>query len=771
MTPESPGSLDRLFRWLVARRWWIVAVYALLLPPGVWFALQVEQDNSLDRLIVQTDADYQENEAFEKVFGSGEFVILLAEAPDPFTPEVLRRVEEIEARLRRVKGIEPSSALDVYRRARGALRGTPEDAERFRAFATGTRLLRKQGLVGADFLSIPIGLQAPNAAETKERLEAIDAAIAGFEKDLGPLTALRKTGGPYINRYLDEDTSRASLRYMPIFAFLLLGLNLFLYRSWRALFAFVITIGAAVALTVGYVGATGGVITIVSPLIPMTILITCTATLVYIHSRFVECPEDEPPEEHQIFALSNKFVACTASIFAAAAGFGALTVSRIRPIRELGVWTAVGLMITWVVVFTLFPALQRILGTPTKHERRVAGAWFQHLVVGLPRFTYRWRYALIGSALLLCAAGVVALFGVPGIVAPMPLETDALAYMNPDTPLYADTQRLEQVISGLSVTEVWVKGGLGAVADPAVLLGLDRFQDSLERTEGVGSVAGPTTILRMMRYTSGEGDGFPEERADLEKAAADLEQLAATEPMLQSFVDAALSQTHISVISRGVDYEAFRRLEAEIRGRWEEAVRRDPALGALEMKTTGIAPLEAKISYYLVPTLVESFALTVAIIFAAFLLVFRNGAARLMAMIPSLFAILVMFAVMRVTGIGLNVATILIASTVLGASENDQIHFFYHFLERRKNGSVEEGLRHTLHIAGKAIGYATLINAGGFLAFAFADLPPMRQFGILSALAFSLSMLADFTALPAALWIVFRQKPDGDRSPEEGESL
>ena len=38
---------------------------------------------------------------------------------------------------------------------------------------------------------------------------------------------------------------------------------------------------------------------------------------------------------------------------------------------------------------------------------------------------------------------------------------------------------------------------------------------------------------------------------------------------------------------------------------------------------------------------------------------------------------------MRVTGIPLNIATILIGSTVLGATENDQIHFFYHFQEGR----------------------------------------------------------------------------------------
>jgi predicted RND superfamily exporter protein len=109
----------------------------------------------------------------------------------------------------------------------------------------------------------------------------------------------------------------------------------------------------------------------------------------------------------------------------------------------------------------------------------------------------------------------------------------------------------------------------------------------------------------------------------------------------------------------------------------------------------------------------------------------------------------------------LNVATILIASTVLGTSENDQVHFFYHFLEKRREGGTTEAcLAHTINVAGRAIFSATLINAGGFLAFALADLPPVRQFGVLSAVAFLLSMIADFSALPAALWIVFRERPD-----------
>ena len=108
-------------------------------------------------------------------------------------------------------------------------------------------------------------------------------------------------------------------------------------------------------------------------------------------------------------------------------------------------------------------------------------------------------------------------------------------------------------------------------------------------------------------------------------------------------------------------------------------------------------------------------------------------------MVPSLFAILVMFLFMRLFGIPLNVATILIATTVLGATENDQIHFFYHFQEAAQRRLRPSGRsRHAIRVAGHAIVFATLINAGGFLALILSSLPPMRQFGIITALAFAL---------------------------------
>jgi len=762
--------LSRFFTRMVAWRVYVVTVYAVLLIPSVYFAIQVHQDNSIDRLIVETDPDYRATRDFQRVFGAGEFAVLLAESDDPLSLPVVARVDRLERALAAIPKVTANSALSVFRRARAGFEPTAATVEAFRKFVTGTDLFRKQGLVGDHSLAIGLMLDVNGNQDRERTLAAIDRAIDASAPGPGPLPAVYRLGQPYVNTYLDE-TERGAWRYFVLFAVFVVILNLSLYRSVRTLAAFLITLGVCLAASVGYIGLTGGTLTIVSPMVPMTILVTATATLVYIQSRFVERPAGRPVDVHQVFALTNKFVACTASIFATAVGFAALTVSRIRPIHEMGIWVAVGLLLTWVIVFTLFPALQKLLRTPTALERSVAGARFVHVAVWLPRFSYRWRWPLVGTALLLTACGVVALFGMPGLLGPMPILTDPVEYMDHGSSLYRDIKRFQPAIPGLSITQVWLKGPIESVAEPAVLTGLDHFQQELERDPSVGAAVGLTTILRMMRYLSGEGDGWPTDATALEQLSGDLESTLAREPMLARFVEPhGLGQTQLTVITRSAENEGFERLKATIRRDWADAVKAQPALRQFELHTVGLNPLHAKMAQNLVPTLVESFALTVCIIFAAFLVVFRSGTARLMALLPSIFAILVMFLIMRLTGMRLNIATILIASTVLGTSENDQIHFFYHFLEKRRSGTVEASLQHTLHIAGRAIVFATLINAGGFLAFGLGDLPPVRQFGVLAALAFVLSMIADFTALPAALWILFRARPDTEGAMAQSEA-
>ncbi len=546
-----------MFAFVVARRWHVLVLYTLLVPPSVYFALRVRQDNSIDRLIVPTDPGYIATREFEKVFGAGEFALLLVEADDPLSPGVVEHVDRIERGLRAVPHVTANSALSVFRRARAGFEPSAEQDEAFREFVMGTDLFRKQGLAGPHSLAIGLTLNVHGTAERAATLAAIDQVIATSARPNEPPQIVHRLGQPYVNAYLDE-TQRSAWRYFVLFGGFVVALNVALYRSLRTLAAFLITLGVCLAVSVGYIGVTGGTLTIVSPMVPMTILVTVTATLVYIQSRFVDRPAERPVDAHQLFALENKFVACTASMFATAAGFAALLVSKIRPIRHMGLWVAVGLVFSWIVVFTLFPALQRVLRTPTRQERGTAGARLAHIVTWLPRFSYRWRWSLVVAALTLSVAGAVALVGAPGIIGPMPILTDPVEYISHDSTLYRDIKRLQPVIPGLSITQVWLKGSLGSVSEPAVLTGLHSFQQALEHDPDVGAAIDLTMILRMMRYIAGLGDGWPDNPEAVEQLAGDLAGLLSTEPLLQHFVQPhQLAQTQLTVITRTAEHEGF----------------------------------------------------------------------------------------------------------------------------------------------------------------------------------------------------------------------
>jgi predicted RND superfamily exporter protein len=360
----------------------------------------------------------------------------------------------------------------------------------------------------------------------------------------------------------------------------------------------------------------------------------------------------------------------------------------------------------------------------------------------------------VGAAIALMLCGATALLGIPGVVAPLPLEMDVLNYVNPTERVAQDTRRFEQS-NGLDVVELWLKTPPGHVLDPDLLRAVELLTRELESDPRITAVDGPTSVLRWAHYIETGSDRLPTEQSAWPKLASDLEQILLTQPGARRYVELTdLANTRLSVRGRAKLFGRIGSMRTVIEQKWAVARANEPALRPVVGAVVGKGVLGAEITRRLVPTLTESFALTAGVIFVAFLVVFRSPSARLMTLIPSLFAILCVFLVMRMAGIGLNIATILIGSTVLGATENDQIHFFYHFQEGDSTGTTAGALQHALLVAGRPILFATLINASGFLALALSDLPPMREFGIVASSAFVLALLADFTALPAALWIL-----------------
>ena len=753
--PASP-KVVRFFLHILRARVGIAVGFALLAAAGIYGASRIPNDPAIERLIVAGDPVARATQEFDRLFPEGQQALLMLESQDPLSAASLRAADRLERALAKIPKVQAHSLLDLGRRPGGSTDISADDAAHIRAFATGTPMFRRAGLLGANYFGVALELQVQSPAERDQALGAIDALALPLEAAGGPFSKVRRVGSPWLDAWLEKQTGAATARFMPLFGLFLMTLVLIIYRSWRALGAIVLTLGVLVAMAMGLAALFGWSNTVISTLVPLTVMVTTTATLVYVHSRYIEPDELQDPAEHHARVLANKFLPCTASMFATAVGFAALAVSDIRPVREMGLWTAAGLIVAWVGCFTLFPALQSLLRTPRRSVQSAAGTWFPRFVQVLVPASRRFRWLLVCGALALMLCGAAALFGIPGRVAPLALEMDVLTYVNPSERVAQDTRHFEES-NALDLNELWLQTPPGHALDPDFLSAVEAFTRRLESDPRITAVEGPTTVLRWARYIQTGSDQLPSADSAWPKLAADLEEILLTEPGARKYVDVAdLSNVRISVRGRAKLFGRTGAMRAFVENQWSTAQAQMPALRAVRGSVVGQGVLGVEITQRLLPTLTESFALTASVIFCAFLLVFRSPSARLMTMIPSLFAILCVFLVMRLVGIPLNIATILIGSTVLGATENDQIHFFYHFQEGRSTGSTRGALEHAMLVAGRPILFATLINASGFLALAMSDLPPMREFGIVSASAFVLALIADFTALPAALWILSR---------------
>ena len=111
--------LARIFRGVVAWRWPILIFWALITIPAGYFAAKVENDSSLDRIIVPTDPDFLATHAFQQIFGRAEFAVLVIEAEDPLAADVIQKQDRIERAMLSIPNLSINSVLASYREAFG----------------------------------------------------------------------------------------------------------------------------------------------------------------------------------------------------------------------------------------------------------------------------------------------------------------------------------------------------------------------------------------------------------------------------------------------------------------------------------------------------------------------------------------------------------------------------------------------------------------------------------------------------------------------------
>ena len=107
----------------------------------------------------------------------------------------------------------------------------------------------------------------------------------------------------------------------------------------------------------------------------------------------------------------------------------------------------------------------------------------------------------------------------------------------------------------------------------------------------------------------------------------------------------------------------------------------------------------------------------------------------------------------------MDMMTITIAAITIGIAVDNGIHYIYRFREEYAlNGSYVE----TLHIChsniGKAVFYTTMTIIFGFSILMFSNFIPTIYFGVLTAAAMFIALLAALTVLPK---LILMWKPFG----------
>ncbi|RLF48418.1 MAG: hypothetical protein DRN10_02690 [Thermoplasmata archaeon] len=131
--------------------------------------------------------------------------------------------------------------------------------------------------------------------------------------------------------------------------------------------------------------------------------------------------------------------------------------------------------------------------------------------------------------------------------------------------------------------------------------------------------------------------------------------------------------------------------------------------------------------------------------------------------IPIIFCVSWILGSMYLLGISLNVMTITIASLTVGLGVTYAIHISHRFVEEvEKNGDIEKAAHRAVNSTGVSLFGAAATTIAGFALLSFSLMPPLQQFGEMTALTILYAFISAVFILPSFLTLWARRKYGGN---------
>lgn len=214
---------------------------------------------------------------------------------------------------------------------------------------------------------------------------------------------------------------------------------------------------------------------------------------------------------------------------------------------------------------------------------------------------------------------------------------------------------------------------------------------------------------------------------------------------------------------------------------------REPLQGEIDTdvstRVTGSSILIAVITESITNSQIRSLVITMLVSLIVLTIVFyieeRSMLLGTVATLPMAFCVIWIVGTMELVGIPLNVMTITIGSLTVGLGITYGIHITHRFVEDMgESTDLKEVTRLTIQNTGTALFGAAATTVAGFGLLTFSLMPPLQQFGQVTALAIIYSFLSSVIVLPSLLVIWakgyrrFRKKREGEKAgsngPEDG---
>jgi predicted RND superfamily exporter protein len=571
----------------------------------------------------------------------------------------------------------------------------------------------------------------------------VDAAVAAGV----PRESVRLTGDAVVSVAIDQENERTASTWSHLSMLVALVLACGSLRSVR-LGLMVIAIAAFSSLAVeAVIWFSATPMNMLVSLVPVVTFVLTISATVHLLGYWVEALPTHGPAVAPGMAVAHGWLPSTIAGLTTVFGMASLCVSDVRPVWQFGLFGAIGTCIAFAAVFGGLPALLQTFPPPPTW-RITDASW-----PGARRFV-RWlvTWRRVTAAVSLTAMVILGLG-----LARLQTEVRPVRFLPPTSRWIADLDWFNRRIGPFQTVDVVLgfdalsgHGRATGLGDRAALV--QEVESRLRDTPGVRGSSSAATFLP--EAVLGAGDRR-QVRSVIRRGAIDGILRRQRPGLVRAGMvadDGAREWWRISLQVANLAAAEERRLRASIGPLVADAAVSLAVPAPRETALTGGVPLVISAQAALLDSLVESSVTAFLTIGGVLALFFRNLPIGLVALVPNLFPLAIVFGAMGWLGWPLDVGGMMTASIALGIAVDDTVHLLSWFRRLGDDGlSVRERIDGALDRVAVPMIRSAAVLGFAFSVFGFCGFKPIAQFGILLATLLAVALVGDLVQTPAIL--------------------